>query len=292
MGLSAVPLPDPAPACDLYGEPAPRPRPGPVHVEPLMVRSARHAWTIRPHRHRDLHQFFWLRQGGGVLVEPQGEQPIQAPALLSIPPEAVHGFRYQPGSDGVVVTLAGEFLAACCHLAGQGAPPPRIGCHTLPAPRAAEVEAAFTRLAGAFPAARPAALAGNLLLLLAELELDTPGRVQEQGGEAALFRRFRAAVEQHYRSPLPLAAYAGQLGISVGTLTRLCRAHAGQAPLALIQERRMAEARQMLRLSRQPVSAIAYALGFEPAYFSRFFTRHEGVSPAAYRRAAERAEDQ
>jgi AraC family transcriptional activator of pobA len=37
------------------------------------------------------------------------------------------------------------------------------------------------------------------------------------------------------------------------------------------------------------VAEIAYAVGFEdPAYFSRFFTRHVGQPPRTYRAARER----
>jgi AraC family transcriptional activator of pobA len=38
-----------------------------------------------------------------------------------------------------------------------------------------------------------------------------------------------------------------------------------------------------------PVSKLAFELGFEdPAYFCRFFKRHTGVSPSAYRENAQR----
>jgi len=40
-----------------------------------------------------------------------------------------------------------------------------------------------------------------------------------------------------------------------------------------------------LRYTNLSVAEIGYAIGFsDPAYFSRFFTRHAGCSPRAYRR--------
>ena len=77
---------------------------------------------------------------------------------------------------------------------------------------------------------------------------------------------------------------ADRLGVTPSTLTRACRAVTGRSPADLIHERLLAEARRLLCLGSRNVSGVAYALGFEPAYFSRFFRRHEGVSPAAYQR--------
>ena len=58
------------------------------------------------------------------------------------------------------------------------------------------------------------------------------------------------------------------------------------APLQLIQDRLMLEARRLLAYTASSVAEIAFQLGFEPAYFSRAFTRQEGLSPVAFRRRA------
>ena len=48
----------------------------------------------------------------------------------------------------------------------------------------------------------------------------------------------------------------------------------------------MLEARRLLAYTAFSVAEIAFQLGFDPAYFSRAFTRQEGLSPAAFRRRA------
>lgn len=48
----------------------------------------------------------------------------------------------------------------------------------------------------------------------------------------------------------------------------------------------MLEARRLLAYTASSVAEIAFQLGFEPAYFSRAFTRQEGLSPVAFRRRA------
>ena len=50
----------------------------------------------------------------------------------------------------------------------------------------------------------------------------------------------------------------------------------------------MLEARRALLYSNLSVAEIGYALGFaDPGHFSRFFTRHAGQSPRAFRAAAQ-----
>ncbi len=67
-------------------------------------------------------------------------------------------------------------------------------------------------------------------------------------------------------------------------LSRCCRALAGQPALALLQERRLLEARRLLVYTELPVADVAARLGFDDAgYFSRFFTRTGGTPPSVYR---------
>jgi AraC family transcriptional activator of pobA len=285
-------LTDPAfPSFDLYGEPQARAHLDPVHIEPLVTRSARHNWKIRPHRHRDLHQFFWIRQGGGNLLGPVETLSFTAPVLLIIPSGQVHGFQYRPSSGGHVLTLTGGFLSACARLIGDGLMPGEVA--TLPCSEAAslagELDTAFLRLEQSFRgygAERNAALAGHVLLLLSLLRQGTAHAADGRGatGQALLVRRFREDIEHHFKDHGDLEAHCLRLGVTQSTLTRACRAMTGRSPLELIHERLMAEARRLLIHGSRNVSGVAYALGFEPAYFSRFFTRREGVSPAAYQR--------
>lgn len=45
------------------------------------------------------------------------------------------------------------------------------------------------------------------------------------------------------------------------------------------------EARRLLAYSDLEITAIRYVLGFkDPAYFTRFFTRGQGIPPSVFRR--------
>ena len=58
-----------------------------------------------------------------------------------------------------------------------------------------------------------------------------------------------------------------------------------------IAQRILAEAKRRLIYTRQPLEEISYQLGFtDPAYFSREFSKAEGMPPGAYRLQAQNAD--
>ena len=282
------------PAYDLYGEAQVRTSLDPVHLEPLFTRSHAHKWTIRPHRHRNLHQVFWIQQGTGT-IEAEGRRlPFEAPALLLIPAGQVHAFRYAPHSSGYVLTLTDAFLTACRGLSGENDYPPTaevIGLAQREALRKA-LNGAFLHLERAFrlsAAGRNTALAGHVLVILSLVQQSVQAEAtarRPRSPQAELVARFRENLEEHFVDHHSLGHHCAQLGVTPSTLTRACRAIAGNSPLELLHERVMLEARRLLSYSSLNISQIGYALGFEPTYFSRFFSKREGQSPAAFRRAA------
>jgi AraC family transcriptional activator of pobA len=96
-----------------------------------------------------------------------------------------------------------------------------------------------------------------------------------------------ALVESHHLDHWPVARYAKTLGMSAERLNRMLRAETGRTALQLVHERLVREAQRRLLYIAAPVSRLAWELGFEDAaYFSRFFKRLVGLSPAQFRRDA------
>ena len=96
------------------------------------------------------------------------------------------------------------------------------------------------------------------------------------------------ALEAHYLEHWPVSRYADQLGLSTERLNRMVRAETGLNAQALLHQRLVREACRRLVHVAAPVSRLAFELGFEdPAYFCRFFRRHTGVSPTAYRQLSQ-----
>ncbi|MBT8190483.1 MAG: helix-turn-helix domain-containing protein [Bacteroidia bacterium] len=99
-----------------------------------------------------------------------------------------------------------------------------------------------------------------------------------------LVREFNYQVEQHFRTKHSVSDYAEMLFKSPKTIANTFRKLGEKTPLKFIQERIMLEARRLLQYTSQDISEIGYALGFTDIQaFSRFFKKHEGISPSQFR---------
>lgn len=101
-----------------------------------------------------------------------------------------------------------------------------------------------------------------------------------------LVARYTALLERDFRSGSGIADFAAALGVTPTHLTRCCKTACGRPASALLQDRRIFEARRLLTETRIPVNHIAASLGFaSAAYFTRAFQHLTGKSPTAFRRA-------
>lgn len=102
-------------------------------------------------------------------------------------------------------------------------------------------------------------------------------------------QRFRALVEARFRQQPTLATLANSLGITPTQLNRVCHQVLGHSALGVLHGRLVLEAQRDLAYTRLAVKQIALGLGFADAgYFSRFFQRHTGQTPTAWRALAAR----
>jgi len=99
-----------------------------------------------------------------------------------------------------------------------------------------------------------------------------------------IIRDFNFLVEQHFKEKHTVTEYATLLNKSPKTLSNLFKKLNSKTPLQMIQERIMLEARRLLRYSDKPISEVGYDVGFSDIQsFSRFFKKHQGVSPTEFR---------
>ncbi|NHB77365.1 AraC family transcriptional regulator [Rhodobacter calidifons] len=113
-----------------------------------------------------------------------------------------------------------------------------------------------------------------------------PLEAPRQDATRRLVARYTALLERNFRTGMNVADFAAALGVTPTHLTRCCNAACGRPASALLQDRRIFEARKLLAETRIPVGRIAEQLGFNsPAYFTRAFQHVTGKSPTAFRRA-------
>ncbi len=112
-------------------------------------------------------------------------------------------------------------------------------------------------------------------------------RYQDNGFEelSPPVRRAREHIDHHYMEELTLESLAELASVSAYHLSRLFRRETGKTVVGYITDRRLAVARELLAEGRLSVKEVSARAGFgDPSYFSRVFTRKEGVSPSDYRR--------
>ncbi len=282
------------PAFFLYGEPLRAPDERTVHVETIATRSRLHDWKIRAHRHRDLHQVLIVWRG---LIEAQLDgrrEALSGPAVVIVPPGAVHAFRFAKDTDGVVATFAPQLVRDTLRptpgLAELLDSPTAIQCRRreLKATDTEELAAMLLREFSRAGLGRESSLRGLLGALLAQVLRLTQGSRAPAPTAAnrarELVGRFRQALEGRFREHLEIGVYARALGSSEAALRKACLAVAGQSPLEIAHARLLIEAERQLRYTGAPITQVADFLGFnDPAYFSRFFTRRMGVTPRSFR---------
>ena len=285
------------PAYWLYGERLAERFPDALHIEPIVARSSLHGWTIQPHMHHDLFQFFLVTQGGGRTRVDGRDHRLAPGAALLLPPSTIHEFAFLDDTDGFVASAAATSLKRLF----DSEPEARalLGAPAVLAMAAASVEVAtldgLMRLAmREFSANLPA----REFSLAAYADLIATWFVRAMRGaralgepvkdpRAGLVRRFVERVEARFQHHDSLDDHARELGVSVPHLSRSCRELLGRSAARVIQDRLMIEARRDLVYTAMSISQISFRLGFsDPAYFSRFFAKRAGVSPSDYRAKA------
>lgn len=99
-----------------------------------------------------------------------------------------------------------------------------------------------------------------------------------------LFRQFSGLIQEHYRQHWQLTDYTRVLGLSESRLHQICQRIAHRPPKKIIHDHLIQEAKRLLTFTDLASSDICYQLGFsDPAYFSRFFKRHTGMTSQQFR---------
>lgn len=128
----------------------------------------------------------------------------------------------------------------------------------------------------------------SAFLTIAERERKKQIEQEKQAAETAMNDHrtmlLRQLLEKHFRQEHQAGFYAGEFALTPKRLNEISRINTGKTVTELLHERLMLEAKRNLAFSTVSVKEICYDLGFEdPAYFSRFFKHHTGVTPQDFR---------
>ena len=279
---------------------APRRATSPGSVSPAVIAvrmetalSAR-TWSIATLVGESRCQAFLVLHGEATFAGDDGTTvELTAPFMLWLPPLTLGEFRLKAGSDGVVASIAENFILrtvvdspVAAHLR------PLLGRTTVAphdkiAANLAEIEIAFAALVRESHEQKPGASAmmgHHLGSLLLHLWRASGSNTAVRGTGTTTVQRFRQLIELHYRDNLSIDVFAKLLGVTRAHLHDACARSARCTPLKLVHDRLLEEARLRLENTEFPIEQIAYGLGFrDPGYFNRFFKRLTGVAPGTYR---------
>lgn len=91
-------------------------------------------------------------------------------------------------------------------------------------------------------------------------------------------------IQDNMARKLGVAEVAAHLHLSPRQFQRVFSDFAGTSPSLYIETARLDRARHLLRVSNEPIKAIALKVGYPDVHhFTRVFSKHCGISPAAFR---------
>lgn len=126
----------------------------------------------------------------------------------------------------------------------------------------------------------------NLSILFIELTRQNNRDVGENGNVYAQERleKLQDLLEAHIATHKQVAQYADMLNLSAYQLNAITKSTLGKTCSDLINEQIILESKRHLLATSDQVSQVADDLGYEDtSYFIRFFKKHTGYSPEAFR---------
>lgn len=282
--------PDLVPVFKLYGEHRGWPTPDLLHCESIVKRSSLYAWHIRVHQHAELVQLLYLHKGQAE-IDIEGERrTVTESSIQVVPSLCVHGFRFSPGTQGYVLSLALPLLSQLEAQFGRQLdvlnqpnciPVKRSGRH---------IHTVFAALLDEYTQEHDAremmlySLLSALLVWLNRQGTQSVAAEDKSERKRGVLRQFGRLIESHYREHLSLTEYAQKLGISTTHLNCLCREFHGTSALGVLHQRLLLEAKRSLQYTSMTITQVSDYLGFsDVTYFSRFFRKQGGMTPKEFK---------
>ena len=266
-----------------------------VHYEPLQKRTLLYNYEITEHLHTNLVQVFLITSGGGLLLSAGRKISLETPCVLIIPSNTLHGFVFQSEVKGEVFTipevLFEKFLKNAPsvfstfdqlqHFSFDPGTPLFLALLDLKNKIIRELqhhdkttEFALSLLFQLF-----------LLKLHRSKEESLTESIDMDNRTLSHFHTFKKLIKLHIHEGKSVQFYAREMNLTTVHLNRICKAVAQKTALQIIHEYVLQEAKKYLKGTSYSIAEIAYFLDFkDPAHFSKFFKKKEGITPGAFRK--------
>ena len=218
---------------------------------------------------------FLYLTGGEVLVEAEGDSYLCYPGqLLLIPENVSFAIRYYQDAKG----YSGAFSTTILPDARLGVRISKVIHHAFWFDEASFVGELFNLLARAFEDGRTERIGKGLDMLL------TLAITPESYRENHAVTRFLDRIFTPDAVPGTISDYAREEGVSAGWLSRMVKKETGRSIGVWIELARLTRAKRLLQETDMSVIDVAAAVGLDDqSYFARFFRKHTGMTPTAFR---------
>lgn len=272
----------------------------PIHYDVLENLAAFYGRDMPVHRHAQYVQIHYVAQGTIDFHIDDKIYEVIGPSCFFTPASTPHSFRTDPGARGHVLTIHQSLVWQLM----QDNVSPEINTSLTKAiclerDRLPDEQKTLWRLLvrilediqlewSGNQAAKELALKSLVRLLLIHLARLSFKRLASRtvnNEDLRLFHRFTGMIEEHYQEQWHLPRYTTEMAISESRLNQTCQRIANRSPKKLIHDRVIQESKRLLIFSNHSSNEICYQLGFsDPAYFSRFFKKHTGMTTQQFRK--------
>jgi AraC-type DNA-binding domain-containing proteins len=247
------------------------------------------------HRH-DCFEIFWVTSGYGKFQIDFQTYSFSPHSICLISPGQIHGWLESESDEvisGYLLIFSKDMLAA--NQIDKGSRTPYHFMGEKPffplGPEQNEVVQALFRLLEREQAMalkdHQTAVSNYVQLLLIEISRINDSWQQTHKEEAGfhLTKQYLTLVESHFQTDNSVSDYALMLHVTANHLIETVRKTIRQSPGEVLRERKLLEAKRLLRYSTASVDEIACQLSYsDPSYFGRLFKKNVGMSPTEFRK--------
>ena len=253
---------------------------------------------IFPHKH-SFYQIMYIVSGAGKHIIDFETYPVEAETLYCLAPGQVHTWLFEGPIKGYLINfnetffssflLNSHYLSDFTFFSGKSA----YGVYHLTSEIVSIVKPLFKSL---LIEQQEIHLHKHDVMrtTLLQLCLNISRKFCEVFTTAAnsnnynILRSFEKLIEQQYLHLKLPKEYASRLFITPNHLNAVCKQAVEKSAGEMIRDRVVLEAKRCLVNGNESISEIAYKLNFEDnSYFTRFFKRHNGITPEEFRKSAQ-----
>lgn len=243
------------------------------------------------HRH-DFYFILALEQGSGMHEIDFVNYPITAHSIFLLRPGQVHQLKLDAGSTGLLIEFDREFYHPTDNVAAgrlkrayskKYCATDSVRFHKLMRTLNSIYDEMAEKAEG-YQAAVRAYLDVFFIEFIRSGKNPTTAQTSASDYTQEKFEELTVLLNEQIATLKNVAQYASLLNLSSYQLNAITKAAVGKTASELINEQMILEAKRHLLATSAQVKDIAFHLGYEDiSYFIRFFKKHTGSTPEAFR---------